>query len=200
MLKLKVGSCKKLGQANYGSIGAECSVEIEIDQSLLTHDLDGFHAQVKAAFIACNQAINDELHRQQHPATTQTPPPQINGHSHAETNGNGNGHVNRLTSLPSPAPPSAPPPATPPAAAANPSNSTAPRSGKALFAWTKEQEQRYEIGLLKYLNGWAKLQEFPGRMVDWDAAQVSQAHAEATRKILSIQHAGDDAYSEVRVN
>jgi len=46
------------------------------------------------------------------------------------------------------------------------SNGSPPRSGKALFAWTKEQEQRHEVGLLKYLNGWAKLQEFPGRMID----------------------------------
>jgi hypothetical protein len=39
----------------------------------------------------------------------------------------------------------------------------APRSGRALFAWTKEQEQRHEVGLLKYLNSWAKLQDFPPR-------------------------------------
>jgi len=48
-------------------------------------------------------------------------------------------------------------------------NGGPPRTGKALFAWTKEQEQRYSVGLLKYLNSWAKLQEFPGRIVDWDA-------------------------------
>jgi hypothetical protein len=60
---------------------------------------------------------------------------------------------------------------------------SAPRSGRALFAWTKEQEQRHEVGLLKYLNGWAKLQEYPGRMVDWDANQVNQAYAEAVRKL-----------------
>jgi hypothetical protein len=64
-----------------------------------------------------------------------------------------------------------------------------PRSGKALFAWTKDQEQRYEVGLLKYLNQWAKLQDFPGRMVDWGAEQVALAHAEAVRKLSSVQGA-----------
>lgn len=59
----------------------------------------------------------------------------------------------------------------------------APRSGRALFAWVKEQEQRHEIVLLKYLNNWAKLQEFPGRMVDWDGDQVALGHAEASRKL-----------------
>src|SRR4051812_45905085 len=63
-----------------------------------------------------------------------------------------------VASSPAPAPaPSAPKNGAP---SGNP-----PRTGKALFAWTKDQEQRYEVGLLKYLNQWAKLQDFPGRMV-----------------------------------
>jgi hypothetical protein len=71
-----------------------------------------------------------------------------------------------------------------------------PRSGKALFAWTKEQEQIHSVGLLKYLNSWAKLQDFPGRMVDWDAEQVARAHAEAVRKLQSIPASSSDAYEE----
>jgi len=80
------------------------------------------------------------------------------------------------------------------------SNGSPPRSGKALFAWTKEQEQRHEVGLLKYLNGWAKLQEFPGRMIDWDAEQVAAAYAEAIRKIQSIQPSNTEAYEEALAN
>jgi hypothetical protein len=74
-----------------------------------------------------------------------------------------------------------------------------PKSGKALFAWTKEQEQRYEVGLLKYLNSWAKLQDFPSRMVDWDAEQVSLAYGEACRKLQSIQ-GRSEAYEEALAN
>jgi hypothetical protein len=62
-----------------------------------------------------------------------------------------------------------------------------PRTGRALFAWTKDMEQRHAIGLLKYLNGWAKLQEFPGRMVDWDDEQVALAFEEALRKIQATR-------------
>jgi len=75
-----------------------------------------------------------------------------------------------------------------------------PRSGKALFAWTKDMEQRHEVGLLKYLNGWAKLQEFPNRMIDWDAEQVALAYSEATRKIQSIQPVRNEAYEEALSN
>jgi hypothetical protein len=75
-----------------------------------------------------------------------------------------------------------------------------PRSGKALFAWTKDQEQRYEVGLLKYLNQWAKLQDFPGRMVDWDAEQVGLAYQEACRKLQALQSTGHEAYEEALSN
>jgi hypothetical protein len=61
-----------------------------------------------------------------------------------------------------------------------------PRSGKGLFAWCKETEKKYDVGMLKYLNGWAKLQDFPGRMVDWDDDQVAQAYAEGMRKLQTV--------------
>lgn len=64
-LKVNVGLSKKVGQPNYGSLGASCHVEYEADASLLHTDLDGFHRQVKNAFIACKQAVQDELHRHQ---------------------------------------------------------------------------------------------------------------------------------------
>jgi hypothetical protein len=63
----------------------------------------------------------------------------------------------------------------------------APRSGRALFAWTKDQDEKYEYGLLKHLNAWGKRQEFPGRMVDWEGEQVARAYSEACRKIRAIQ-------------
>lgn len=61
-----------------------------------------------------------------------------------------------------------------------------PKTGRGLFAWTKDMEQKHDIGLLKYLNNWSKLMEFPGRMVDWDADQVRQAYEEGCRKIRAI--------------
>lgn len=74
----------------------------------------------------------------------------------------------------------------------------APRSGRALFAWTKDQDEKYEYGLLKHLNAWGKRQEFPGRMVDWEGEQVTRAYSEACRKIRAIQnmqHATEAALS-----
>lgn len=64
-LKVNVGLSKKVGLPHYSSLGASCHVEYEADASLLHTDLEGFHRQVKNAFIACKQAVQDELHRHQ---------------------------------------------------------------------------------------------------------------------------------------
>jgi hypothetical protein len=65
MPKLNVGLTKKIGQPDYGSLGASCNIELELDASLLHSDLNGFHERVERAFAACRQAVNDELARQQ---------------------------------------------------------------------------------------------------------------------------------------
>ena len=93
----------------------------------------------------------------------------------------------------------APEPAAPPTARGSQGNS-APRTGRALFAWTKDQEQRHQVGLLKYLNGWAKLQDYPGRMVDWDNEQVSHAYGEACRKLKAFADAPAEEYEEALAN
>lgn len=60
-----------------------------------------------------------------------------------------------------------------------------PTSGKALFAWIKEQEQAHEITLLKPLNEWGKGQGWPDRMVDWTPDMVAAAHAATVRKLTA---------------
>ena len=86
-LKVNVGLSKKVGLPDYGSLGASCHVEYEADSTLLHTDLETFHRQVKNAFIACKQAVQDELHRQQNPE----PPPAAN-HSNGQNSNGANGH------------------------------------------------------------------------------------------------------------
>ena len=109
----------------------------------------------------------------------------------------------RSASAPTDQPAAETPAPQPPAAvrsAATAANGSAPRSGRALFAWTKEQEQRHQVGLLKYLNGWAKLQDYPGRMVDWDHDQVNHAYGEACRKLQAYSTSPAERYEEALAN
>jgi hypothetical protein len=65
MLRLNVGTNRKIGQPDFGSAGASCNLELELDTALF-QDLDGLQQVVRRAYAACNQAVNDELSRLPH--------------------------------------------------------------------------------------------------------------------------------------
>jgi hypothetical protein len=93
-LKLSIGFQKKVGLADYGSVGANCHVEFEIDPTLLQTNLDGFHEKARHAFVACQQAVNDQLARQAHNGSSRNGNAHGNGESPSgSTNGsNGNSY------------------------------------------------------------------------------------------------------------
>lgn len=99
-LKLNVGLSKKVGQPDYGSLGASCHVEVELDSTLIQHDLDGFQRHVRNAFIACRQAVQDELARHNaagtngHGSPGQNVQAEHSANGHHDGNGHGNGHGN----------------------------------------------------------------------------------------------------------
>ena len=73
MLKLNVGSNRKVGLPDYGSAGASCNLEVELDTSLF-QDLEGLHKVVRRAYAACNQAVQDELARLKAAVVTEAKP------------------------------------------------------------------------------------------------------------------------------
>jgi hypothetical protein len=97
-LKLNVGLSKKVGLPDYGSLGVSCHVDVELDQALIFTDLEGFHQKVKQAYVACYQAVNDELYRQQQSQGPPPPPQARNGNGRTHANGNGNANGRRQNS------------------------------------------------------------------------------------------------------
>ena len=86
-VKLSVGLQQKLGLPGYSSIGASCYVEFEVDSSMIESNLDGFHSKVNGAFAACQQAVDEQLARQQGKATlvNDSPRPQNSGHTNGQS-------------------------------------------------------------------------------------------------------------------
>lgn len=86
-----------------------------------------------------------------------------------------------------PAPPRPAP--APPRQQQHSDNGSAPRSGRALFAWTKKQEEEHQVSLLNWLNAYIKEQHGGKRMVDLDEREVADVYAEATRRLDEL-HGG----------
>jgi hypothetical protein len=83
-LKLNVGVSHKVGMPDYGSVGASCNLEMELDAGLIERDLDGFHTRIRGAYVAAHQAVHDELARLQAPgekAAVASAPEPVQAHS-----------------------------------------------------------------------------------------------------------------------
>lgn len=62
-IKLNIGLSRKVGEANFGSRGASCSVEVEAEATLLLTEPAELQRRIQAAFDACRQAVDTELDR-----------------------------------------------------------------------------------------------------------------------------------------
>ncbi len=68
-LKTNIGVSRKVADNNYGSRGASVNLEVELDSSLV-QDPERFHDRIRQVFRLAQQAIDEELSRQQGTATT----------------------------------------------------------------------------------------------------------------------------------
>ena len=83
MLKLHAGVSKKVGLPGFSSASASCTIEAELDSSLLT-DREGFQMVVKRAYQSCEQAVKDEIARLTHDSLNDTSPVQPQSQPHSQ--------------------------------------------------------------------------------------------------------------------
>jgi hypothetical protein len=66
-----------------------------------------------------------------------------------------------------------------------------PRTGRALFAWLKGQDEQHDFGVLRHVAGWAKRQGAPERMVEWDAEWTTAGYGEACKRIQALKESAE---------
>ena len=92
-LKTNVGVSRKVADNNYGSRGARVNLEVELDSSLI-QEPERFHDRIRQVFRLAQQAIDEELGRQQGNGTaSHTTNGTANGHAAQGSHNGGNGHA-----------------------------------------------------------------------------------------------------------
>ena len=175
MLRISVSACRKVGTADYGSIGATVAIEgIEVAEGTPAGQMD---QQLRYWQDYCRQAVEAELARQAGGA-----PATANGHA-----------------------PAAPSPTSAPAkerdvygTAAGPGRSgvpakarKVPQSGAALYAWAKGEDEDHGYGIVKHLSAWGKQRGADGRMSSWDDDMIAAGYREALAYIRGTVDAAD---------
>jgi hypothetical protein len=59
--KINVGLSRKIGQPNFGSFGASCHIDLEIDPQALGHGAEAIQREILDAFAICKHAVDAEL-------------------------------------------------------------------------------------------------------------------------------------------
>jgi hypothetical protein len=84
-IKAHVSFTQKLGQPDFGSVGAGCTLEIELDASLLERDPDEFRGQLGLFYLTCRQAVEQQLAVFQGPQRSPARANGKQGNNHAPT-------------------------------------------------------------------------------------------------------------------
>lgn len=175
MMRVVLGVNRKIGQPNYGSEGASCEITLDLPEDS-ARVVDHLVAEIRAAYALAEQAVTEQLSRRGGPGSSaELPPP-----------------ARPVVAPPRPVvAPAPPPPPPPPVFNAAPGRfPPPPATGRALFGWVKDRDaESTDAGLLRYVSGWAKLQGFPARMVDWSPEQAAAAGEEAARKLARVAEA-----------
>lgn len=82
-IKINVGLSRKIGQPNFGSLGASCHLDLELDAQMLREQPQWAQVKIREAFTLCRQSIDAELAQSDQPDLQPLhPAPAITGPSH----------------------------------------------------------------------------------------------------------------------
>ena len=59
--RLTVGLSQKIGQPNFGSVGASCHIDFELESNLLNGEREQLTERIRETFLLCRQEVRREL-------------------------------------------------------------------------------------------------------------------------------------------
>jgi hypothetical protein len=159
-IRLHIEVCKKEGTEHFGSIGATCGVDIELDPAVF-NDPAAAATRIRGYYSFCERAMNEEL------ARLRTGQPAA---------GTANGSVAAAAEAPPPAPAKR---ATPVNEAEDHGDAHEPEEeddpptdGRRLLGWARNQPEDAK----NWLVGLGKRLRYPNRILDWSPKQVQTAY------------------------
>ena len=60
-VRIHVTVCRTIAAPSSSEVVAASSLEVELDETLLSRHAEELHAQLQRAFVACERAVNDNL-------------------------------------------------------------------------------------------------------------------------------------------
>lgn len=93
-LKASVGLSRKVGHDNYGSLSADCQLEIELDAALI-NDAEAFHEKIHRLYALAHQSVVDQLART-YVSTQQNTSPAPQNNTRSKQGFGNNGYPNAL--------------------------------------------------------------------------------------------------------
>lgn len=188
-IKANIGVSRKLGMPEYSSIQASCNLEIELDVRMLDDDPDAFSDRIRHYYGLAQRAVDEELERLRTGRTAAPAPEPARPAPQPPANGAGEHRkqpqdwgdrakdgLGRERPAAGPAP-----------------GGKQPKTGRGLFAWLKDLEEKDESlrGILKWVGAWGKAQGLPWQMNDWNESAVFGGYSEAVRKIGEYQRSDE---------
>jgi hypothetical protein len=170
-MKLTVGVSRKIGQANYGSEGASCSLEIELDQSTLDQPA-ALADRIRGAYQIVQQAVEDQLERASEPPV----------HEIDETLAPGDRGYRPPQEQYRQPPDRRPPDRRPPQPRDRPGYRQGgpaddpPTTGRQFAGWIAKQDADTHQRVRDLIRAWG----LPSRYLDWGGADVQAVYHELT--------------------
>jgi hypothetical protein len=168
-IRLHIEVCKKEGTEHFGSIGATCGVDIELDPAVF-HDPAAAVARIRGYYSFCETAMHEELTRLRNGKITQAANPPATD-------------MTTVAAAPEKRPTAPTRPVVAPAEKYDPvdevpeeddlpEDDNPPPDGRCLLGWAKSQPGDAK----NWLVGLGKRKRFPNRILDWSPKQVQTAY------------------------